>query len=139
MASPVFGQMTQDPTSWKYEVKKKSATQYELIFHLSLKPGWHIWSINPGGDGYLIPPTFEFTESENFSVEGKCTERGNVTTTVMDGIDGKVNYLSGKIDYVQVVTVKKHPLTIKGKNTFQVCNDKMCLPPRDKNFSFQIK
>jgi len=39
---PSFGQMIDDPTTWKYEVKKKSATEYQLIFHLDLKTGWHI-------------------------------------------------------------------------------------------------
>ena len=44
--------MIADPTTWTYEVKKMSANEYQLIFHVSLKEGWHIWSLKPGGDGY---------------------------------------------------------------------------------------
>ena len=59
-------------------------------------------------------------------------------TTTMAGIDGKVTYFTGKIDYVQEVTVTGNT-KITGKSEYQVCNDKMCLPPKDKDFSFDIK
>lgn len=132
------GQMIEDPTNWKYEVKKKSATEYQLVFHLDLKQGWHIWSIKPGGDGYQIVPSFKLDNNAKAKVKGKATEKGKSTTTKMEGIEGKVTYLSGKIDYVQNVTVTG-PCKITGKHEYQVCNDKMCLPPKEKEFSFDIK
>ena len=137
-AAPSFGQMIEDPTTWTYEVKKKSATDYQLIYHLNIKSGWHIWSINPGGDGYEIAPSFAFDNNAKVKMVGKTTEKGKATTTVMQGIDGKVTYLAGKIDYIQEVKVTGST-KITGKHTYQVCNDKMCLPPKDKDFSFEIK
>jgi thiol:disulfide interchange protein DsbD len=133
-----IAQMIEDPTSWKYEVKKKSATEYQLIFHLTLKQGFHIWSLHPGGDGYEISPSFTIDKNDKVTAVGTPTESGKAVTTTMDGIDGKITYLNGKIDYVQNVTVKG-PTKITGKHQYQVCNDKMCLPPKDKNFSFDIK
>jgi thiol:disulfide interchange protein DsbD len=132
------GQMIEDPTTWKYEVKKKSATEYQLIFHLDIKQGWHIWSLHPGGDGYEISPSFNFDNNPNVTVKGAATEKGTATTTTMEGIDGKITYLNGKIDYIQNVTVKGKG-KITGKHTYQVCNDKLCLPPKDKDFVFEIK
>ena len=136
-AKPAFAQVA-DPTSWTYEVKKKSATEYQLIFHLTLKQGFHIWSLHPGGDGYEISPSFTIDKNDKVKIVGTPTESGKAVTTTMDGIDGKITYLSGKIDYVQNVTVKG-PAKITGKHQYQVCNDKMCLPPKDKDFSFDIK
>ena len=138
IAAPSFAQMTEDPTSWKYEVKKKSATEYQLIFHLTLKLGYHIWSLHPGGDGYEISPSYTFNKNAAVTLTGPVTESGKATTTTMEGIDGKITYLNGKIDYVQNVTVKG-PTKITGKHQYQICNDKMCLPPKDKDFSFDIK
>ncbi len=138
MAGISFAQMTADPTTWKYEVKKKSATEYQLIFHLDLKQGWHIWSLNPGGDGFQIIPAIAIDKNASVTVKGKPTEKGKATTTVMDGVDGKVTYLSGKVDYVQEVVVKGST-KITGKHTYQVCDDKMCLAPVDKPFVFEIK
>ncbi len=132
------GQIIEDPTTWKYEVKKKSATEYELIFHLDVKAGWHIWSMHPGGDGYEISPSFTFDKNANVTLKGEAKEKGKATTTTMEGIDGKITYLSGKIDYIQTVTVKGKG-RITGKHTYQVCNDKLCLPPKDKDFVFVIK
>ena len=137
-----FGQglvaSTDEPTAWQYEVKKKSATEYQLIFHLDLKQGWHIWSVHPGGDGYEIAPTFTFDKNAMVILKGKTAEKGKAETTKMEGITGKVTRLSGKVDYIQEVIVKGKT-TIKGKHTFQVCNDRMCLPPKDKEFAFDIQ
>jgi thiol:disulfide interchange protein DsbD len=137
-ASPARAQMIQDPTSWKYEVKKKSATEYQLICHLDLKKGWHIWSLKPGGDGYQIAPSFTFDKNGTYQLVGAVTEKGKTTTTTMEGIEGKVKFLSGKIDYIQTVKVNGKA-KITGKHSYQVCDDKMCLPPKDKSFVFEVK
>jgi Disulphide bond corrector protein DsbC len=133
-----FAQVVEDPTTWTYEVKKKSVTEYQLIFHLDIKAGWHIWSLHPGGDGYEIAPTFTFDKNPKVKLKGKTIEKGKATTTKMDGIDGKITYMSGKIDYIQEVTVTGST-KITGKHGYQVCNDRMCLPPKDKDFVFDIK
>ena len=136
-AIPAIAQI-EDPTTWRYEVKKKSATEYTLIFHLSIKEKWHIWSMKPGGDGMLIAPSFVFDVNKKITLKGKVSEKGKVVTTAMDGIDGKVNYLSGKVDYSVDIAVTG-PVKITGKHTYQVCNDQTCLAPTDKDFVFEIK
>lgn len=138
ISTAVNAQMTADPTTWKYEAKKKSATEYQLIFHLDLKQGWHIWSLNPGGDGFQIIPSFTI-ESDRAHVLGKPTEKGKATTTLMGGVDGKVTYLSGKVTYTLDIAVKNTPFKLKGTHTYQVCDDKMCLAPVDKAFEVEIK
>jgi cytochrome c biogenesis DsbD-like protein len=138
MAKNTFAQVIDDPTTWTYDVKKKSATDYQLIFHLNIKDGWHIWSLHPGGDGYEISPSFAFDKNDKVKLKGAATEKGKATTTKMEGIDGKITYLAGKIDYIQEVIVTGGT-KITGKHTYQVCNDKLCLPPKDKDFVFEIK
>lgn len=138
-ATGSFAQMIVDPTTWTYEVKKKSASDYQLIFHLNLKTGWHIWSLKPGGDGYEIAPSFDFTNNPKVKLKGAITESGKATTTAMEGIDGKVTYLNGSVDYVQNVTVMGGATKIAVKHTYQVCNERMCLPPKDKDYVFEIK
>jgi hypothetical protein len=133
-----FAQITDDPTAWKYEVKKKSANEYELIFHLDIKAGWHIWSMHPGGDGMEIAPSFTFDKNPMVKMKGKTIEHGKATTTKMEGIDGKITFLSGEITYTQDVVVTGN-VQVTGKHTYQVCSDRMCLRPTDKNFVFDIK
>jgi hypothetical protein len=56
----------------------------------------------------------------------------------MGGVDGKVTYLSGKVDYTLNLAVKNTPVKVKGTHTYQVCDDKMCLAPIDKVFEVEI-
>ncbi len=97
--------MTEDPTSWKYEVKKKSVTEYQVIFHLELKPDWHIWSLHVGGDGYQIVPSFTFDSNPKLKLKGSPVEKGKAITTTMEMIDGKVTYLTGNVEYTQDIIV----------------------------------
>lgn len=127
-----------DPAFWKYEVKKTGAGHYQLIFHLILKDKWHIWSLKPGGDGYEIAPSFTFDPNPDVTFKDSITEKGKKTVTKMDGIEGVVTYYSGRIDYVQEVVVTKNT-RITGTHQYQVCNDRMCLPPKDKAFEFVLK
>ncbi len=137
-SSVAYSQMIEDPCTWTYEVKKKGGHEYQLIVHLDIKKGWHIWSLNPGGDGYEIAPTFNFDKNPNVKLKGGVTEKGKKTVTKMAGIEGLVTYYTGKTDYVQEATVTGKT-KITGIHSYQVCNDKMCLPPKDKNFVFEIK
>ena len=138
IALGVEAQMIEDPTTWSFEVKKKNANDYTLIFHVSVKTGWHIWSVHPGGDGSIIAPTFVFEKNSMLTVKGSVAEKGKPFTTQMDGIEGKVTFLSDKVDYTQEVSIAGKG-KIKGNINYQVCSDKMCLPPKDKGFVFDIK
>ena len=138
MGVSTFAQTTDDPTTWKYEIKKKSATEYQLVFHLDIKAGWHIWSMHPGGDGMEIAPSFTFDKNPKVTLKGKTSEKGKATTTTMEGIDGKITYLNGEITYTQDVMVTGST-KVTGKHIYQVCSDKMCLRPVDKDFVFEIK
>lgn len=129
--------MIKDPTNWSYEVKKKNATEYELVFHLNLEGDWHIWSVKPGGDGMQIAPTFKFDKNATVQVKGMVKELGKAKTETIDGIDGAVTSLSGKVDYVQMINVKGKT-KITGSHEYQVCNESVCLPPKTKKFEFVI-
>lgn len=137
-----FGRLAQgqtgDPAHWSYEVKKKSGKEYVLTFHLKLDAGWHIWALKPGGDGFQMIPEYVVAPNADVEQVGKVEEHGKATTTTMDGVDGKVTYLSGAVDYTMAVKVKKNT-KITGKHTYQVCNDRQCLAPVDKEFSFDLK
>ncbi len=131
-------QIIKDPTTWTYEVKKSGDNKYKLIFHLSLKEGWHIYSLKPGGDGSLIAPSFSFNKAPFFSSVGKLTEKGKLISKVREGIDGAVNEYHGKVEYTQEVTVTGNG-KITGTQEYQVCDEQMCLPPKKKPFSFEIR
>lgn len=130
-------QITKDPTTWTFEAKKKGDNKYELTFHLKLAEGWHIWSLDPGGDGLEIPPSFKFDKNAGLKLIGKTKEHGKLISADIDGTDGTVHMFKNNADYTQLVTVDGN-LKITGKYSYQVCNEQMCLPPRTKPFSIEI-
>ncbi|MGN6567221.1 MAG: cytochrome c biogenesis protein CcdA, partial [Flavipsychrobacter sp.] len=131
-------QITQDPTTWTFEAKKKSGNHYELTFHLKIKEGWHIYAMKPGGDGTLISPSFTFDKAAGLKLIGGIKEKGKLISETMEGIDGIVNMYKVKVDYVQDAEVTGTP-KIAGKYEYQVCDDHMCLPPKTKPFAFNIE
>ncbi len=138
-ANTLFAQnMIADPSTWTFETKHVKDNHYQLIFHLKLKEGWHIWSLNPGGDGFQIVPSFKIKKNDAVTKLGAFKEKGNAITELMDGVDGKVTYFKNKIDYIAELEVNNNT-TLSGTYTYQVCDDKMCLPPATKKCSFEIK
>ncbi len=134
----VHGQIIADPTTWTYEVRKQNDSIFNLVFKLSLKEHWHIWALNPGGDGLQLPPEFSFEKSPDYELVGQVKEKGtNKVTGEMDGVDGVVTYYLDRVEYTQSVKVFANT-TIKGKHEYQVCDETMCLPPKRKSFSFNI-
>lgn len=126
-----------DPTQWNYRVVNIGKGQYDLVFSLKLQTGWHIWSITPGGDGTLIAPTFTFKKHTDYQLVGTVKQAGSLKTELMEGIDGKVNFYSDSVTYTQHITAMPG-ISIVGTHEYQVCNNQMCLPPKDVDFVFKI-
>ncbi len=133
-----YGQKAiQDPTSWKYEAIKTDSG-YFFVFLLDLEKGWHIWAIEPGGDGFQVPPSFLFDDNNQVEILGPAIEKGERETVDMEGVDGAVHYYSNRVTYTQPVRLKPGPHQVKGRHVYQVCNDRMCLPPIEKDFQIGV-
>lgn len=135
-----IAQIQKDPTKWSYELKKKAGKEntYDLLFKLKLEPHWHIWSFNPGGDGTLIAPSFDFKKSKEFKLSGKVSESGKKVSKFEDVMESDVHYFENTVTYTQEVSVIKNT-KIAGTHTYQVCNEVGCLSPKTVPFSFEIK
>ncbi len=124
-----------DPSTWTTKVVPVK-DGYDIVFHVELKPEWHIWALDAGGDGMMIPTAITF-EKGDCALVGSVREEGKLVVTDMDGIDGKVRYYSGKADFIQTVRGKSGD-NVKGSYTYQLCNESICLPPRTQTFSVSI-
>src|SRR5690606_10476336 len=135
-----FAQIQKDPTKWSYEVKKKAGKEntYDLIFNVKLDPHWHLWAFEPGGDGMLISPSFNFQKNPDVKLVGKVKEFGKKISKDFDGEEGDEHMFENNVTYTQTVEVKQNT-TITGKHTYQSCDESKCLSPVTKPFSFAIK
>lgn len=135
ISTGLSAQIIQDPTVWTFEAKKKTGNEYELIFHVTVNNDYHVYSLNPGGDGSFLPPEFEFDKSSNYKLKGKPTEKGKRIDETIEDI-GTVHYYK-KVDFIQAATITANG-KITGKYTYMTCNDQGCLPPKTKSFTFTV-
>jgi DsbC/DsbD-like thiol-disulfide interchange protein len=137
--SSSFAQLVKDPTEWDFKAKKTGVNTYELTFEVKLEDGWHIFSQKPGDD-MLIPPSFRFEDIDNVALKGEIAEDGKLITKTMDGFDNPINYYEHKVGFIATVNlVHKGPMkAITGEYEYQLCNDRICLPPKKKQFTFKV-
>ncbi len=133
-----LAQMTKDNSVWTFDAHRATTGNVEIGIHVTLEKGWHIMSLTPGGDGTLMPPKFEFTPNSMVTLRGGVKESGQLISQNIDGIAGNVHMYKNKVDYIQVVTITG-ATTVNGTYTYQVCNDKLCLPPVTRTFSVAVK
>jgi thiol:disulfide interchange protein DsbD len=130
----VSAQKIQDPTDWKFSVKKQDATHYTLVADVAIQPKWHIYAINPGGEGELIGTSFHF-EKGLAQLSGEVKEVTPAKQEVL--MDEKVNLHSGKATF-SVKIIGRQGQMLSGTVEYQACNDMMCLPPKKKLFSVKL-
>jgi thiol:disulfide interchange protein DsbD len=135
LAGFVFGQ---DPVSWTYETKKKSADTYEVILTAEVESPWHIYSQNTGKGG-PIATTVKFKANPLVTVAGKTNEVGKLEKTYDKNFKTNVLYYSNKVQFVQTIKLKgKVKTNVSGTIEYMVCDDSQCLPPTKKNFDLKL-
>jgi thiol:disulfide interchange protein DsbD len=127
-----------DPSHWTFAAKRISPTEVEITAQVKLDGNWHVWSLEPGGDGTLIAPSFEFEKGT--AVMGKPGETGTRQSMKLEFLEeGKqqVYYFEHEVTFSQKIKAKGGT-TVKGEVEYQLCNDQMCLPPRSRQFDLKL-
>jgi DsbC/DsbD-like thiol-disulfide interchange protein len=123
---------------WSFTSKKIAEKTYEIHMTASLNGNWHMYAQNVGVDG-PVPTTFTYTKNPLLSVDGKPKEIGKVIKKKEEVWGGVVNYYEKSVSFIQVVKVKGNIKTnIAGKVEFMVCDDQLCLPPSQVEFTVNL-
>ncbi len=131
----VFAQ--QKPT-WTFTAKKLAGNQYELHMTATPPAGWHVYSQNTP-EGGPIPTSFTFNNNALVTLSGKVKETGKTVKYFDKNFKVNVIYFEGKVDFVQVVTVKgKIKTNVSGEVESMICNDRTCMPPATEKFNIAL-
>lgn len=136
-SAPLRAQV-QNPVHWTFTAKKLNTTTYEIHLTGVIDAGWHTYS-QTTPDGGPVPTAITFSANPLVTLVGKPAEVGKLDRHFekLFGVD--VKQFSGKVDFVQRVTLKKPVRTnISGTVDFMVCNDHECLPPSNQTFSVAL-
>lgn len=127
-------QTSKDKVNWEFAADRIDDTTFNLKITATIGQGFHVFSFNPGTDPSMRPPSFKFNKNESVKLIGKIKENGKLEKEEIKELDVILNYYKNKIVYTQKAIVKANT-SLKGTVNFMACDDKMCLPPADLNFS----
>jgi thiol:disulfide interchange protein DsbD len=120
---------------WTAKVKA-AGDGYDLIFHVELRPGWHVYALDPGGDGMMIAPSFTFAPGK-YTLDGPVKEQGKLIVKAMEGVLGNLRYYENQADFIQHIKASKGT-KIEGSYNYQLCSESVCLPPKSETFRLTI-
>ncbi|MBS1510246.1 MAG: sugar transporter [Bacteroidetes bacterium] len=128
----------QQKVAWSYSAKKKEGNKYELHITATPPTGWHIYSQNTP-DGGPIATSFTFNKNALVTMQGKVQEKGKLVTYFDKNFKVDVKYFEGKVEFIQVITVKgKAKTNVTGEVESMICNDHQCLPPTTEKFAIAL-
>jgi thiol:disulfide interchange protein len=132
----VFSQLI-DPIKWKFESKKISKAEFELIFTAAIDQPWHMYGMYIPPDG-PIATSLHFEPDKKYSLVGKPSEVTKPEEKFDPNFNMKIALHSKKAVFRQVVNVNFMPVVVKGTIEYQSCNDKQCLLPVEKAFEITL-
>jgi thiol:disulfide interchange protein len=128
----------QNPIKWSYATKDAGNGQFDLIYVGTIDEGWYTYSQFLESDEGPVPTSFTFEEGSHFKLVGKAVESGEIIK-VYDKVFGmNLTKFKHKAIFTQRVQVADASKPIKGYHSYMVCNEEMCLPPKDVDFSFKV-
>ncbi len=131
----------QNNASWSYSVKPTKPAVGEVvdvIFDVSIKDGWYIYSNDFNPDLGPILTTIDFAKDNSYELLGKL-KAVNPKKKFDEIWDGDITYFTKKGQFVQRMKILKENVTINGTIDFQTCTikDGSCVPGKEKfNFKF---
>ena len=129
---------SQNPVKWSYATKDAGKGQVDLVFTAAIEDGWNTYSQFLESDEGPVPTSFAFEEGPHFKLVGKAKESGDKFTKYDNVFGMKLTKFKHKAIFTQRIQVNDPSKPITGYLSFMVCNDEMCLPPKDIDFTFDL-
>lgn len=131
-----LGQSTKQ-VKWTFTSKKVADKTYEVHMTANINGNWHLYAQN-AGEG-PVSTSFNFTKNPLLQVDGKVKEVGKMKKVFEETFNSEVRFYEKTVNFIQVVKVKGNAKTnLSGKVEFMVCDDKLCLPPGEVEFSVNV-
>lgn len=123
-----------DPVKFSTQLKTNGTADGEIVFSGKIANGWHVYSTDLGEDG-PIRATFHVDKKDGVELVGKLTPKGREISQMDPMFEMKLRYFEHSVKFVQKVKFTKPKYSIKCYLEFGACNDQMCMPPTQVNFS----
>ncbi len=130
--------MAQNPIHWSFTAKDAGNCQVDLIFTGVLEDGWCTYSQFLESDEGPVATSLTFQPGANYTLVGKATESGDIIKMHDAIFNMNLTKFKHKAILTQRVEILDPSKPITGYVNAMTCNDEMCLPPKDADFSIKI-
>ena len=128
----------QNPIKWSYTSKDLGNGEAELVFTGNIEEGWYTYSQKLESDMGPIPTSITFKEEAHFKTAGEAKESGDRFTKYDKVFEMNLTKFKHKAVFTQRVKISDYSKPITGYISYMVCNEEMCLPPKDVDFKFTV-
>lgn len=136
IAFSAFSQII-EPIKWTFD-SEQNGKEVDLIFEASIDENWHLYDtyLPEGGP---IATQIVFEDSTRFEFVGELQKEPQPVEKFDNIFQLNLRFFSERAVLTQKIRLNSDdPVEIKGYVLFMGCDDEMCLPPNEAEFSFQF-
>lgn len=133
---PVFSQVL-EPVKWSFD-SKQDGKEVQLIFKATIEETWHLYDtyLPEGGP---VPTSINYEDTTQFEFVGDLQKKPEPVEEFDQTFQMDLRYYSDQVEFIQTIRLKTDdPLVIAGYVEFMCCDDEVCLPPTEADFSFSF-
>lgn len=129
---------TENPVRWSFSKKKLNPHTYELYIKARIDTGWHLYA-QQAGTGKVQSTSLRFLPNPLVIMNGKPRETGSIQEAYDKIAAATLRFYEREVTFIQTVTVTSKATTrVKGTVEYMVCNDRLCLPPKELPFEIVV-
>ena len=128
----------EDKVSWDISLEQDDC-EATIIVKVTCAEHWHVYGANLPEESFLLPTEVEPDKSSNYEVVGKVIEP-KPEFYHDEAADEDIFQHSNTFTLKRKIKINsKEDFTLKGRFSFQTCDESHCLPPYDTDFSLKVK
>lgn len=129
----------EDKAKWKFSIQQTSNCEAIVIAEVNIVPHWHINSIVLPKGSFGLATTFVIDKSPDYQLIGAVIEPKPIQKHDPEA-DEDLSYHEGKVIFKQKIKIlQSKDFVLKGKYSFQPCDENKCLAPYESSFTVKVK
>ncbi|HYQ57897.1 MAG TPA: cytochrome c biogenesis protein CcdA [Draconibacterium sp.] len=125
-----------EPVKWSFSKNQISENEFELVFTATIDDGWHMYTTDLP-EGGPIKTSFYFEDIENVVLLGEPTPNKAAVEEFDQSFQMDLKWFEEEVTFIQKVKISGAG-TVSGYIEFMSCDDEMCTPPTQAEFSFNL-
>lgn len=128
----------EDKVSWKFTIEQNGCEAI-IIGKITCVEHWHVYAANLPEGSFLLATEIEPEKSSNYKVVSKVIEP-KPEFYHDEAADEDIYQHSGTVTLKRKIKItSKEDFTLKGRFSFQTCDETHCLQPFDTDFTLKVK